>query len=285
MAMGLTNKQKKAIENTTKKVISYTLLTIGGFIMVVPFLWMLSTSVKTLEQVFIWPPDWIPDVIQWKNYANILNSIRFGQYTFNTLKIAVLVTLGQLFTCSLAGYAFAKIRFPGKNTLFVLYLATMMIPGQVTMIPNFIIMRNLHLVNSHLGLILPSLTSAFGTFLMRQFFLSFPSELEDAAKLDGCNPFTFYVRILLPLSRPILATLAVMTFQGTWNDFLWPLIMINSEEKRTLQVGLSYLISPNATDWPLLMAGSVMTLLPIIILFFIAQKYFVQSIKMTGLKG
>jgi multiple sugar transport system permease protein len=161
----------------------------------------------------------------------------------------------------------------------------MMIPGNVTMIPNFSVMRVLGLVNTHTGLILPGLTSAFGTFLMRQFFLSFPDELEDAARLDGCTPFSFYWRILLPLSRPILATLAVMTFQGTWNDFLWPLIMINSEAKRTLQVGLSYLISPNATNWPILMAGSVLTLLPIIILFFMAQKYFVQSIKLTGIKG
>jgi multiple sugar transport system permease protein len=284
-AIPYTSNRRRTPLFITKRLLAYTFLAVGGLLMVIPFIWMLSTSLKTLEQVFVWPPNFIPEVFQWKNYTDLLERVNFKQYTWNTFKIAGLVTLGQLFTCSLAGYAFARLRFPGKNWLFLVYLATMMIPGNVTMIPNFIVMRVFGLVNTHTGLILPGLTSAFGTFLMRQFFLAFPDELEDAARLDGCTPFSFYWRILLPLSRPILATLAVMTFQGTWNDFLWPLIMINSEAKRTLQVGLSYLISPNATDWPILMAGSVLTLLPIIILFFIAQKYFVQSIKFTGIKG
>jgi len=283
--VALSTRANPAIWPLLRGAIAYTLLVLGAIIMIIPFLWMLSTSGKTLEQVFVWPPDWIPNLIHWENYSALLEKIHFTQYTWNTFKIASLVTLGQLFTCSLAGYSFARLRFPGRDVLFLVYLATMMIPGQVTMIPNFIVMRTLGLVNTHTGLILPGLTSAFGTFLMRQFFLSFPSELEDAAKIDGCNPFSLYWRILLPLCRPILATLAVMTFQGTWNDFLWPLIMISKESKRTLQVGLSFLISPNATDWPLLMAGSVLTLLPILILFFIAQNYFVQSIKLTGIKG
>ena len=149
------------------------------------------------------------------------------------------------YACSLAGYAFARIKFPGRDTLFVMYLVTMMVPATVTMIPNFIIMSRLGWVDTHLGLIIPALGSAFGTFLMRQFFLSFPADLEDAAKLDGCNPFSFYWRILLPNSKPIMATLGVMTFQWVWNDFQWPLIMINSESKRTLQVGLSYLLRNN----------------------------------------
>ncbi len=283
--MGAVTKRHSRPVQISRTILMYLLLSAGALIMILPFLWMLSTSVKTLEQVFVWPPDFLPDVLQWGNYTRIMEAIQFGRYTLNTMKIASIVTLGQLFTCSLAGYAFARLRFPGRETLFIIYLATMMVPGQVTMIPNFIVMRVLGLVDSHTGLILPGLTSAFGTFLMRQFFLSFPNDLEDAARLDGCTPFSLYWRILLPLSRPILATLAVMTFTGTWNDFQWPLIMVSSAEKRTLQVGLSYLISPNATDWPLLMAGSVMTLLPIIVLFFFAQKYFIQSIKMSGLKG
>lgn len=253
--------------------------------MVMPFIWMVFTSLKTPEQVFIWPPKMFPTELHWENFKTVLSRINFTRYTLNTLKIALIVTASQLFTCSLSGYAFARLRFPGREALFIAYLATMMIPFQATMIPNFILMRVLGLVDTHTGLILPSLTSAFGTFLMRQFFLTFPSELEDAAKLDGCNPLYFYWRILLPLAKPILATLAVMTFQGTWNDFLWPLIMISNPVKRTLQVGLSYLISPYATDWPILMAGAIMTLLPIIILFFFAQNYFVQSVKMTGIKG
>ncbi len=268
-----------------KRIFAYSFLTLGAFVMVVPFLWMLSTSFKTLEQTFIWPPILIPPQLQWENYTRMFRLVDFNLYTWNTLKIALVVTFGQLLTSSMAGYAFARLRFPGRDTLFLVYLATMMIPGVVVLIPNFIVMRNLGLVNTHLGLMLPALTSAFGTFLMRQFFLAFPPELEDAAKLDGCNPLSFYFRILIPLSTPILATLGVMTFQGTWNDFLWPLIMLSSASKRTLQVGLSFMIGPNSTDWPLLMAGSVITLLPIIVLFFFAQKYFVQSIKMTGLKG
>lgn len=273
------------IWHLVKRIFAYSMLTLGAFIMIVPFLWMVSTSFKTLEQTFVWPPLLIPPTLRWDNYARMFELVDFGLYTWNTLKIALVVTFGQLLTSSMAGYAFARLRFPGRETLFLIYLATMMIPGVVVLIPNFIVMRNLGLVNTHLGLMLPALTSAFGTFLMRQFFLGFPSELEDAAKLDGCNPLSFYFRILIPLSTPILATLGVMTFQGTWNDFLWPLIMLSSASKRTLQVGLSFMIGPNSTDWPLLMAGSVLTLLPIIVLFFFAQKYFVQSIKMTGLKG
>jgi multiple sugar transport system permease protein len=269
----------------TKRFFLYFLLTGGALIMVMPFIWMVFTSLKTPEQVFIWPPKMFPTELHWENFKTVLSRINFTRYTLNTLKIALIVTASQLFTCSLSGYAFARLRFPGREALFIAYLATMMIPFQATMIPNFILMRVLGLVDTHTGLILPSLTSAFGTFLMRQFFLTFPSELEDAAKLDGCNPLYFYWRILLPLAKPILATLAVMTFQGTWNDFLWPLIMISNPVKRTLQVGLSYLISPYATDWPILMAGAIMTLLPIIILFFFAQNYFVQSVKMTGIKG
>jgi multiple sugar transport system permease protein len=185
----------------------------------------------------------------------------------------------------MAGYAFAKLRFPGRNKLFIAYLATMMVPGVVIIIPNFVVMRHLGWLDSHKALIIPALTSAYGTFLMRQFFLTFPTELEDAAKLDGCNPITFYWHILLPNSKPILATLGILTFQNIWNDFLWPLIILSSQEKRTLQVGLSYLQNANYADWTLLMAGSVITILPLIVLFFFAQRYFIQSIKLSGLKG
>lgn len=268
-----------------RKGISYIFLGAGAVLMLVPFIWMVSTSLKMPHEVFSWPPQWIPNGLHWENYLQVISRIKFPTYAFNTFKIASIVTIGQLVTCSLAGYAFARLRFPGRNVLFLAYLATMMIPGHVVMIPNFIIMRKLGWVDSHLSLTIPFLTSAFGTFMMRQFFLTFPSELEDAAKLDGCTPFSFYWRILLPLSKPILATLGVMTFQWVWNDFQWPLIMISSESKRTLQVGLSYLSSQYYTDWTILMASSVLSLLPIIILFFLAQNYFVQSIKLTGLKG
>ncbi|MDD5368507.1 MAG: carbohydrate ABC transporter permease [Anaerolineaceae bacterium] len=281
----LSTKPTKPARLILRKVVIYTLLTLGAAMMVIPFVWMISSSLKNQTQLFAWPPQWIPNPIMWENYLTVLEKVKFGTYGLNTLIITISVTLGQLFTCSLAGYAFARLRFPGRNVLFMVYLATMMIPFQVTMIPNFIILRNLGLTDSHLGVILPQLANAFGTFLMRQFFLSFPSELEDASKLDGCNQLQMFYRIVLPNSKPILATLAVMTFQATWNDFLWPLIVLSSEGKRTLAVGLSYLVGQYTTRWDILMAGSLLTVLPIILLFFFLQKYFVQSIKMTGLKG
>lgn len=278
----LHTQRKKTFLN---KAAAYFWLTLGALTMIVPFLWMISTSLKDQQQLFAWPPSWIPNPIVWSNYSELFSRIDFGLYGWNTVKITAAVTFGRLLFASMAGYAFARMKFPGKNLLFIVTLATMMISSQVTMIPNFVIMKYLGLVNTHLGVILPQLSDGFGIFLMRQFFLSFPYELEDAAKLDGCNPFMFYTRILLPNSKPILATLAVMTFQGVWNDFLWPLVMLTSPEKRTLAVSLSYLVGQYTTRWDLQMAGSVMTILPILILFFVLQKYFVQSIKMTGLKG
>ncbi len=276
---------RKRLANLLRHVVAHALLAAGALTMIVPFLWMVSTSLKPLEQVFVYPPQWVPRPIMWINYANLLERVPFDAYLFNSAKIATSVALGQLLTCSLAGYAFARLRFPGRDLLFLGYLATMMIPGQVTMIPLFIIMRELHWIDTHYALIVPGLTSAFGTFLMRQFFLTFPADLEDAAKLDGCNPFGIYWRVLLPLSRPVLATLGVTTLMGVWNDLLWPLIMINTESKRTLTLGLATLRGQYHTNWPLLMAGSVMMLLPILILFLMAQKYFVQGISLTGMKG
>jgi multiple sugar transport system permease protein len=276
-------RRKKVI--SFKKLLVYVLLILGALIMVVPFIWMLSTSLKDQQQLFAWPPNWIPNPFVWSNYSEVFNKINFGLYGWNTIKITVIVTVVRLIICSMAGYAFARMKFPGRDLLFMLTLATMMISAQITMIPNFVIMRNLHLVDTHTGVILPQVADGFSIFLMRQFFLSFPKELEDAAKLDGCNPLRFYLLILLPSSKPIMATLAVMTFQGVWNDFLWPLVMLSSPEKRTLSVGLSYLVGQYTTRWDLQMAGSVLTVLPILILFFILQKYFVQSIKLTGMKG
>jgi len=270
---------------TFSKGIIHILLSAGALIMITPFIWSVLTSVKPASALFSKPPFWIPWPPDFSAYVEILDRLSFVKYSLNTLKIAVLVTLGQLATCSLAGYAFAKIRFPGRDKFFIAYIATLMIPGSVVMIPNFIVMRNLGWIDTHAALIIPAIGSAYGTFMMRQFFLSFPDELKDAAEIDGCSPPAFYWHILLPNAQPILATLGVMTFQGTWNDFQWPLIILNSESKRTLQIGLSFLTSEYHTDWTILMAGSVLTIMPIIVLFFFAQKYFVQSVKLTGLKG
>jgi len=268
-----------------RKTIAHILLISGAVFMVIPFVWSITTSFKALNQVFTTPPFHIPFPIDFSSYKEVLESISFAKYFFNTTKVALLVTLGQLLTSSLAGYAFARLKFPGRNFLFMAYLSTMMIPAVVTLIPNFVIMRNFGWVDTHYALIIPFLGSAYGTFLMRQFFLGMPSDLEDAAKLDGCNPLQFYLHILIPNSKPILATFGLMTFQWVWNDFQWPLIIINSDQNRTLQVGLAFLQNVNYTEWNVLMAASVMAILPIIILFLIAQKSFVQSIKLTGLKG
>ena len=267
------------------KWLVYLVLALGAASMLIPFLWSVVTSLKMPNEVFSTPVYKIDWPLNFQAYTEMIQKLPFLTYSLNTVKVAGLITIGQLFNCSLAGYAFAKIKFPGREFLFMVFLVTMMVPSAVTMIPNFIIMSKLKLVDTHAGLILPFIGSAYGTFLMRQFFLSFPSELEDAAKLDGCNPLTFFWHILLPNSKPIMATLGLMTFQWAWNEFQWALIMIRTDGNRTLQVGLSALQNEHYINWTLLMAASVLTNLPIIILFILAQKQFVESIKMTGLKG
>ena len=279
------SKRRYDFTKSVIKTISLTVLVFGAITMLIPFVWSVLTSLKTEENLFSHSAFWIQWPPDFSSYITIWERIPLLSYAGNTLKVALIVTVGQLATSSLAGFAFARLKFPGRDKLFFFYIATMMIPGMVLLIPNFVVMKNLGVIDTHWALILSAVGSAFGTFLMRQFFLSFPSELEDAAKLDGCNPLMFYWHILLPNSKPILTTLGIMAFQGIWNDFQWPLIVLNSESKRTLQLGLSYLMSEYYTDWTLLMAGAVLTLLPVVTLFFMVQKYFVQSFKYTGLKG
>jgi multiple sugar transport system permease protein len=277
--------QNQSIQTKLLKAVSITILIFGSIVMIVPFLWSLITSLKSASNVFAHSALWIQFPPDFSAYLQIWKRIPILLYAGNTLKVALIVTFGQLLTSSLAGFAFAKIRFPGRDKLFLFYLATMMIPGTVLLIPNFVVMKYLGAIDTHWALILSAIGSTYGTFLMRQFFLTFPSELDDAAKLDGCNPFMFYWHILLPNAKPILTTLGLLAFQNIWNDFQWPLIVLNSASKRTLQVGLSYVMSEYYTDWNLLMAGSILTILPLIILFFAIQKYFVQSFKLTGIKG
>jgi multiple sugar transport system permease protein len=258
---------------------------LGAISMLLPFLWSLTTSLKSEENIFSHSAFWIQIPPDFSAYRQVWERIPLLLFTGNTLKVALIVTFGQLATSSLAGYAFARLKFPGRDKLFFLYITTMMIPGVVLLIPNFVIMKYIGAIDTHWALILSAVCSTFSTFLMRQFFLSFPSELEDAAKMDGCNPLMFYWYILLPNSKPILTTLGIMAFQFIWNDFQWPLIVLNSESQRTLQLGLSYLRNEYFTDWGLLMTSSILTVLPILVLFFAAQKYFVQSFKYSGLKG
>ena len=253
--------------------------------MLLPFAWMLSASLKTNLDVFQFPIEWIPRNPQWLNYVTIWKKIDFARYYLNTIKLTVIITAAQLLTCSLAAYAFAKIDFPERNALFLGYIATIIVPFQVLMIPQFILLRNLRLVNTHMALILLQSFSPFGVFLLRQFYLNIPNELLEAARIDGLSEFGIYRIIMLPLSRPALATLTIFTFVFVWNDFLGPLIYLHSPNLRTIQLGIRMFISQYSAEYALIMAGSVCSLIPVVIIFLAAQKYFVEGISFTGLKG
>jgi multiple sugar transport system permease protein len=269
-----------------QRIAVYALVALGGLTMVLPFVWMLSTSLKTTQQSMAFPPEWIPAPFVWENYTRIADYMPFFLFLYNSVKIAFFVVFGTLLTCSLAGYAFAKLRFPGRKPLFLVLLSTMMIPTQVTLIPVFVIMKYLGWINTHYALIVPAFFgSVFGTFLLRQFFLGIPNELEDAARIDGCTPWGIYWRIMLPLAKPSLATLAIFSFMGTWNDFMRPLIYLSDMTMMTLPVGLALLANHQDIRIPLIMAGAVLSLLPILILYVFGQKYFVRGIALTGMKG
>jgi multiple sugar transport system permease protein len=268
-----------------KHVVLHLLLIAGSIVMLVPFAWMLSTSLKAPGDVFVYPPQWIPQPPQWKNYQETVTVMPFGRFYLNSVIQAVSVTVLQLLTASLAAFAFARLRFRGRDLLFLLYLATMMIPFPVTMIPNFVIMRYLNWIDTFRALILPPSFSAFSTFLLRQYFMSIPLEMDDAARVDGASSFRIWWQIILPLSGPALATLAIFTFLGQWNSFLWPLIVTNSEKMRTLPVGLAAFQSQYSVQWHLLMAGSVIAVLPILGIFIAGQKWFVRGITLTGMGG
>ncbi len=271
---------KGALGSIVLHVVMYGL----ALITVAPFLWMVLTSFKELGDILTYPPSWWPKVFILDNYVNAFQSAPFGRYYANSLFVALSVTLGQLLTCSMAAYAFARLKFRGRDVLFYLFIGTMMIPGQVTMIPAFMVLHWLGWIDSYPALIVPGLASAFGTFLMRQFFMTIPRDLDDAAAIDGCGKFALLWRIILPLSKPALATLAVFTFMGVFNDFLWALIVVSSEEMRTVQLGLAIFRDRYQTDWGQLMAASVVSTLPILIIFFFAQKYFIKGITLSGLK-
>ena len=253
--------------------------------MLVPFIWMISTSLKDSGAVFVFPPKWIPSPMKWANYIEAWQAAPFGHFLLNSIIVSVTITVGQVFTSSFAAYAFARLRFPGRDKVFFAYLATMMIPGVVTMIPVFILLRTLGWIDTYQALILPGLFSAYGTFMLRQFFLGIPTDLEDAAKIDGCSALGIYWHVILPLSRPALATLAVFIFMGAWRDFMWPLIVTHRQEMKTLTAGLSSFQGMYTTNWPLLMAASILVMLPLVIIFLFAQRFFVEGIKLSGLKG
>jgi multiple sugar transport system permease protein len=267
-------------------ILLHIVLILGAFAMGLPFIWMVITSLKNTSQIFSDPPTWIPNPVVWSNFPDSLSALPFGQAYFNSTYMALTIVFCQLLTCSMAGYAFARIRFPGRNVLFILFLATLMIPFQLTIIPIFIIMRDLGWIDTSLSLIVPSsLFSAFGVFLMRQFISGIPVELEEAAIVDGANRWTIYWRVILPLLKAPLAALGIFSFLAQWNDFFRPLIMLNSPENFTVPLMLNQFRGQYATEWTMVMAGSVIAVIPVLIVYIIAQRHIIQGIAMTGLKS
>ena len=260
-------------------------LILGSLVMLLPFAWMLSTSLKGPEQIFTYPPVWVPNPIAWDNYRQVVAAMPFGRFYLNSLIVTTGVTVVQLLTASLAAFAFARLRFRGRDGLFLVYLATLMIPFQVTMIPNFVLVRWLGWYDSYQALILPTAFSAFSTFLLRQTFLGLPRDLDEAARLDGASSLRIWWSIMLPLSGPTLAALAIFVALNSWNEFLWPLIITNAEAMRTLPVGLSTFQGQFKVEWHLLMAGSVIAMLPVLLVYSLAQRWFISGITLSGMGG
>jgi ABC-type glycerol-3-phosphate transport system permease component len=271
------------------KILGYIVLILVTLTMVIPFIWMVTTSVKHPNATFAYPPQILPSEIDLSNYEMLFTLVPFGRYFFNTLVVTLLTVLGQLIITSLAAYGFARLNFIGRDTLFTLYLGTMMVPYQVTLIPLFLIVFGMGWVNTYQGLIVPAISSVFGIFLLRQSFLGVPRDYQEAARIDGASEFTIYRRIFLPLNGPALATLAVFAFMGSWTDLLWPLLISRTPEMRTLELGLAYFNSSTSafrqTNWPLVMAASVLVMLPVLIVYIFAQRYFVRGIALSGVKG
>lgn len=270
-----------------KKIISvfkHFVLIIGAFFMLFPFFWSVSTSFKSLKEIFRNPFSFVPLHPTFDNYVALFNKIPFARYLLNSFIVASLTTLLQIVTAMLSAYAFSRLKFKGKDLIFYAFLATMMIPGQLLMIPQYLIVARFGWVNTYQGLIVPYAATALTTFFLRQFFLTIPKDLEDAAVIDGCNSFQVLVKIFLPLSKPAISTIAVFSFMWSWNSYFWPLLIVNVPKMRTVQLGLAMFRTEGGMQWGQFMAGTVIATLPILIAYFFAQKHFIKSITLTGLK-
>jgi multiple sugar transport system permease protein len=295
---GAALRRRQQAQEMAWKVVIYALLIAGSVIFVAPFVWMVTASLQDVSDMFRWPPSWIPRNPSLNNYREFFEQERIGRYFFNSAYVALTVTAFQLFTSSLAAYTFAKRRFPGRDLLFLVTLGTLMIPGQVTLIPNYVILKHIPLfggndifgnggsgwLDSYWGLILPQGASAFGIFLMRQYMKSIPDDLLDAARVDGASEFRIFAQVVMPLCRPALAALGIFTFTYQWDDFFWPLVIVSSEDLRTLPLGLALFVVRNRTVWDLLMAGSVITTVPVLLVFLMFQRHFIRGIAVTGMK-
>ena len=277
---------RKAATEIVLKTLGYATLTLLAITMIFPFYWMVSSSLKTEVGVFKVPPQWIPIPPMWSNYKYVFTVVSFGLYTLNSMKLGILWTVGVVLSSSWAAYGFARVHFWGRQALFVITIAALMIPGQVTMIPLFLLMNRMGWVNTHNPLWVPAFFgSAFGIFLLRQYFMTSPQELLDAAKIDGCSHFGIYWRVVMPLAKPALASLALLAFMGSWNNLLGPVIYLYDEPLFTLPVGLTRFQGMYVTYWAYTMAGGTLSVIPILILFLVTQKYFVQGVVLSGLSG
>lgn len=280
---------RKSTQTRVARALAYLILTLGGAVMFLPFVWLISSSLKEPNDIFIFPPEWIPDPVRWQNYVEVLTRLPFLLYTQNTLIITIPALIGQVVTATMAGYAFSRLRWPGRDQIFAVLLATLMLPGAVTLIPVYILFKELRWIGTFLPLIVPAWFGggAFFIFLLRQFFLTIPMELEEAARVDGASAFTIFTRIMVPLARPAITVVAIFSFLAHWRDFFGPLIYLNKANMRTLALGLNAL---QGLEWGrdtthLVMAASVLMITPVIVLFFASQKVFVQGIALTGIKG
>lgn len=277
-------RRARIVSKVASLTLVHAVLIAGALSMVLPFVWMILTSFKDISEVFTYTFKWLPSRINLDGYRAVWSEIPFARMFMNSVIVTVGITVGQLITSALAGYAFARLEFPGKDVIFMIYLAAMMVPHQATLIPSFMLIRNLDMVNTYSALILPFIAGPFGAFLIRQFLLNMPRSLEEAAIIDGCSRFRVLTHVVLPLCKPAMVTLGLFQFMFAWNDFMWPLIVTTKMSMRTLQVGLSLLRAEVSTEWPMLMAATVLSTLPILVAFIAAQKQFIESVASTGLK-
>lgn len=279
-------KYQKKFPMSPGLAIAYIFLFGIAFTCVLPLLWMLATSLKEYSKVFVYPPEFIPNPVTFANYEKLFSTVPFGRYLINTVFVTVTLTFSQLLFSSLAAYSFARLEFPGRDKIFLGYLATMMIPGQVTLISTYVIISKLGMVNTYAALIVPNMFgSAIGTFMLRQFFITLPKELEEAARVDGCSKLRIWWQIILPLSKASMITLGIFVFLWAWNDMMWPMIVINSEHMRPLALGITLLAhSKMSTDWAVLMAGACIGVAPVLVIYVWAQRFFIEGIAMTGMK-
>lgn len=280
-----TASRPRGVRGMLRMGVTYAVLLVVALLVLVPFIWMISSSLKRNNEVFTVPIQWIPEEFQWSNFVEIWDRIPMVTYLRNSAFLATVITFLQVLTGSFAAYGFAKVRFPGRDALFLGYVATVAIPWQAYMVPQYIMMQNAQLTNTHLSIILIQAFGAFGVFLMRQYYMSIPDELVEAARIDGLSEYGIYWQIILPLSKPALASLALLTFVNTWNDYMGPFIYLTSNELWTVQLGLRSFVGQYDAEYAMIMTGAVLSVLPVVVIFLLGQRYFIRGIATTGLKG